>query len=57
MKVKTLIPFWDVQANCDRKEGEVFTVTAARAKKLMDTSFGKLVEEVEKPKTKNADKE
>lgn len=62
MRVKVLIPFFDLQEGVARKPGDTFTVSEERYGQLIYSRFGILVEKVTekteeaKPKKKPAAK-
>lgn len=56
MKVKAIAQFHDLEADVDRKAGDVFEVAAERFKAINSTQYGKLVEEVKAAKKAPAKK-
>lgn len=53
MKVKTLVPFDDLEGGFMRHVGDTFECSQARYKALISSEYGVLVESVESPKKAN----
>lgn len=56
MKVKTVKPFLDREAKCDRAIGDEFECSKARFDAINAAGFGVLVEQIEEAKPKAAPK-